>query len=67
MPSCGDLCQLQSGIIILTGLITPLQLMIINANVMDQKQHWIQHILSGAVDHCSPLSVKVQIQQFYWK
>ncbi len=43
--------------------------MIINANVMDQKQHWTQHNLSGAVDHCSPLSVKVlgQIQQFYWK
>ncbi len=41
--------------------------MIINANVMDQKQHWIQHNLSGAVDHCSSLSVKVQIQQFYWK
>ncbi len=43
--------------------------MIINANVMNQKQHWIQHNLSGAVDHCSSLSVKVlgQIQQFYWK
>ncbi len=43
--------------------------MIINANVMDQKQHWTQHSLSGAVDHCSPLSVKVlgQIQQVLLK
>ncbi len=43
--------------------------MIINANVMDQKQHWTQHNLSGAVDHCSSLSVKVlgQIQQVLLK